>query len=956
MSDVSGRTSTALAITEKKPQIQKAGGCVGIFFQLFDWNRRFAKKKFFPKKLLPPVRTKVSKKFNAEEKLPMTKHLLIADENNCGGFSSKMKKNWGLEAKNHEMQPPGLVARLMGLEAMPVENGKSNKELSKDDVKGKGEKFGGGVVAKENLSLSPEKGNVRPQKVQKTGVVERKPITRFGAEALQIKNVLSRSRKHHHHNHHNHPKLASPVKSPKTGRNTSRLIDVAARILEPGIQATSRARCGLTYSNSPVQQPWKEGERNEVRWDVDLETEFSNAQAGCRSYGNVLEHVDVRYDDEMRYNGEVRYNDERSRDIVLPASNFRVVFSHGLEENRPRPAVYLENENDVVLLKTRYQAESVTAAPVDKRSPKNETIRNGMHQSPCHEQIPASRMFTSQKQSSPSTSLKQRAQRHGQMLVGDRVPSKSKMASTQGRRVSSAVNQVNETKDFVALNRNVSRNRPRVPVKSDSSVDADRRFYTGKNDFSATQRSPVRKRRNLDASKQVDNACGASSLVEKQRTNKVNIVTGNGSRLRSAPANQTCLRSRPASQRGNKNNDIVSFTFSSPVKTTIWPSSDEKGAKSDPICSESNTNSQQKLTADENGVKKSSQNYLQMNGDALGAILEQKLKELSHQVENEAAMGFVPSSRTTASILQELISALTAEKPDSCEDGSHETGTQGSQCDSEFADSDSQAKLRNKRSSDGFSREMDHFSPGCVLDASFSNDSCISSSIDDNSVKPVASTDADLSDCASSTVTPRGHGVMAVTDLVNHASAALQNVKLVHSRLTGAKLHYIQEIVLSAELLFGNADVRRSSRILDFLLGPFLDELESLVLAAWKNTIILGIEVRKEENPLRRFLFDCLVECLDVKYIRYSDSGFRAWSKLPKSIDAEFLIKTFDEELRKWIGSTGKTTDEIIEKEMSTSLGKWTYFDIEAFEIGAEISQDIVQILVDELVIDLHRS
>ena len=50
----SARKSSSLAIIEKKPHIQRPGGCVGIFFQLFDWNRRFAKKKFFPKKLLPP--------------------------------------------------------------------------------------------------------------------------------------------------------------------------------------------------------------------------------------------------------------------------------------------------------------------------------------------------------------------------------------------------------------------------------------------------------------------------------------------------------------------------------------------------------------------------------------------------------------------------------------------------------------------------------------------------------------------------------------------------------------------------------------------------------------------------------------------------------------------------------------------------------------------------------------
>lgn len=41
-----------LAITEKKPQ--KPGGCVGIFFQLFEWKKKLAKKKLFSKKLLPP--------------------------------------------------------------------------------------------------------------------------------------------------------------------------------------------------------------------------------------------------------------------------------------------------------------------------------------------------------------------------------------------------------------------------------------------------------------------------------------------------------------------------------------------------------------------------------------------------------------------------------------------------------------------------------------------------------------------------------------------------------------------------------------------------------------------------------------------------------------------------------------------------------------------------------------
>ena len=52
MNKTTGKTSSSLAITEKKTP--RPGGCVGIFFQLFDWNRRLAKKKLFSKKLLHP--------------------------------------------------------------------------------------------------------------------------------------------------------------------------------------------------------------------------------------------------------------------------------------------------------------------------------------------------------------------------------------------------------------------------------------------------------------------------------------------------------------------------------------------------------------------------------------------------------------------------------------------------------------------------------------------------------------------------------------------------------------------------------------------------------------------------------------------------------------------------------------------------------------------------------------
>ncbi|XP_074287376.1 uncharacterized protein LOC141612483 [Silene latifolia] len=916
MSEISSaRTSSSLALTERKPQIQRTGGCVGIFFQLLDWNRRFAKKKFFPKKLLAPARTKVSKKFNADEKLPVTKHLLIADENS-GGFPCKMKKKngdcvMGFEGKKHEMKAPGLVARLMGLEAMPIAVNKSEKSSLEDDFKGnKGGNFNDGL---KNMELSPEKANVRPQKLQKTGVSERRPVTRFGAEALQIRNVLTRSRK----SQGNHPKFVSPVKSPKMGRNASRLIDVATRVLEPGIKASNRARCSISYPSSSVMEADEEELMSEVKRRVDFESQFcsnssgvhvSNVQGGCSSCGNVFGRVDVT---------PVDYNlGER--------------FFRGLDETRPRPAVYLENENDVVLLKPCRPIES-------------DMIRHSIDPTQHQDQIPVNRIFTSQKNASRSGGFESRAQRSGQMVARDRdrVPPKSKFPNTHSRRVSSPANAIEEPKDFIALNRNIGQSRLRTPSKPDNRFETDRRFQTGKNDSLASQRNPIRRRRTLvTANRQPDSAASGSSSAEKSRS---------GPQIRTTNVGQSGPKIRPASPRGNKEttrSDVVSFTFKSPVKSSPGRSKSHNEVefrRRDPMGSVN-----EESAMEEKGTGHPSRNYLGINEDGLGALLEQKLKELTHQVENEAASGFKPSARTTASILQELISALTMERPVSPDRAD-------SEC-TDISDSISQANARSKRSSDALSRGIDHFSPGCVLDASFSNESCISSSNDDNSVK-LAPAGSDLSDSASSVNLPQRSDIMMVSDLLTHASTMLEDANFVHAKLTPTKRDYMQDIILNTELLFGNAGgIHSSSRFIDFLLGPFLDELEVLVVAAWKNSIILGIEVKKEENPLRRFLLDCLIECLDVKYSRYINSGFGTWSKLPKTMNAEVLIKEFDEEVRKWISFAGMTRDEIIEKEMSISLGKWTNFEIETFEDGLEINQDIVQNLVDEIVNDLCAS
>ncbi|KAL7607930.1 hypothetical protein Lser_V15G12516 [Lactuca serriola] len=247
MSDSASVTASSLAITENKPR--RTGGCVGIFFQLFDWNRRFAKKKLFSKRLLPPDRAKeASKKFGGDEKLPKLR--LIADENS-GGFPN-MNKNG---VSNNGVQTPSLVARLMGLESMPSSVNRDKLHNHK------------AICNKEESENETTRQDFRPQKLQKT-MADRRSVTRFGAEALQLKNVLSRSKKHHHH----HPKLASPVKTTThhSRKNTSRLIGAASRILE----TRNKSKFAITYPHSVRAERMK------------LKSE--NLEASCKNCGNLL--------------------------------------------------------------------------------------------------------------------------------------------------------------------------------------------------------------------------------------------------------------------------------------------------------------------------------------------------------------------------------------------------------------------------------------------------------------------------------------------------------------------------------------------------------------------------------------------------------------------------------------------------------------------------------------------
>ncbi|RRT83074.1 hypothetical protein B296_00017330 [Ensete ventricosum] len=211
-----GGSASNLAIVERKETRRKPGGCIGVFFQLFDWK----KKKQFPKKLFPPGTTCILPPFRFScSSLHLLLIVPLQSLPQSGSSSSQDSLATG-------MGTPGLVARLMGLESMPLAHHDNTRHASPSDFD----------------DVRCLKVGSRPQKLPKTGrfLKNRRPTgnaNRIGSDALQLNMSLEQQRK-----------LALLLKSQRTPskRKKARLVEVATKILEPGLQSRNRLKFAIT--------------------------------------------------------------------------------------------------------------------------------------------------------------------------------------------------------------------------------------------------------------------------------------------------------------------------------------------------------------------------------------------------------------------------------------------------------------------------------------------------------------------------------------------------------------------------------------------------------------------------------------------------------------------------------------------------------------------------------------
>lgn len=154
----------------------------------------------------------------------------------------------------------------------------------------------------------------------------------------------------------------------------------------------------------------------------------------------------------------------------------------------------------------------------------------------------------------------------------------------------------------------------------------------------------------------------------------------------------------------------------------------------------------------------------------------------------------------------------------------------------------------------------------------------------------------------------------------------------------------------NAELEFVRQMLRANAISFDIILsykleqaGGILDPLLFEELEANGVSVDLGMR--------RKMLFGCINECLGVKLCYYFHAGYRLWAKGVAFLRTNLAEEVY-REISAWDSMGEWMVDELVERDMSSQLGRWVDFETESFELGIEIESEILSSLVDEVVAD----
>ncbi|XP_061369640.1 uncharacterized protein LOC133312454 [Gastrolobium bilobum] len=908
----------------------------GSFLSFFDWNGKSQKKLFCDNPNLPvflssecdvPILStsatlivEVSKQGKENmDKMPMSQDKRIKMDDSGANASNIVSRdfNCALSTSSDEgcgTKAPGLVARLMGLDSLPVSTVSelSSTSLCGSNSLGSSHCHEGALhsvadyfpVDSITMPLKPEKSSwgSRESKAQK---VVNLSIKRFQAEMLPPKSAKPIPVTHN--------KLLSPIKNPGyiQPKSAAHTIEAAAKIIEASHQPYMRNRMSSVGS---LFVPLRILDLKEKLEAAQYESKLIGLHTTNPVNGKLSEKRNNLYKSTPSEKNSSRHlaSKGKSASLAIP--------SKANVQNRDMPTL---NGNRECMKQN------------EKKS--NQLSRSQKKQITDRARVVQQRACTGQN----SNELGQNNQKLNSVTT--KCKSTSKVNSNKPTRTWSSESSAGSRKktNKGAVNANIE------PKRSSTRVSDTQK------EFPVSKKKSISQMKRYIHSDVQNEAKGSDDAVNsyESKSIKCNITTDGN------------IDQDAFSMKENK--DVISFTFTSPLRRNI-PESQSSTEQVMGTRNRINVNSYghiDKLSPKKLSLSPSTLHVI--DGDALSALLEKKLQELTSKINPpQCALATEGSSVGLRSSLEDkreqdrsfhpnLLSNKLDSMHDNCCSSSdnfvlnmnHQLQSsepmEEPSCSSD-SESGNGLSCLHKRAVTVF--ENNFFSESYLDSEDSIYGSTVYSSMQDEEVSDFSpineslslETDMKLSEQNSYTEV---RGNMAIQQL-----SVMPNSGNFTRSTRNMELEYIKDILSNAELMVEEFVVCQTDKI---IMPNLFDLLENQ-----RN----GAENYEEYSKLeRKAIFDCVSNCLELRCRQVFVGSCKAWPKWAASVQRKnWLAEELYKEILGFRSMEEEVmVDKLVNKDMSIPWGRWLDFDIEAFEEGLELELDIVTNLINELVFDL---
>jgi len=158
------------------------------------------------------------------------------------------------------------------------------------------------------------------------------------------------------------------------------------------------------------------------------------------------------------------------------------------------------------------------------------------------------------------------------------------------------------------------------------------------------------------------------------------------------------------------------------------------------------------------------------------------------------------------------------------------------------------------------------------------------------------------------------------------------------------ELDYVNDILCNVELMYMDFSLGRARDI----VNPHLfNQLESRRGRRFESD---GGECRMR----RKVIFDCVSESLDLRCRRYVGGGYKMWGKGVAMVRRnEWLAREVYKEISSWRDMGDSMVDELVDRDMSIEYGRWLDFEVDTYQLGSLVEDQIFNSLVDDFVAEI---